>query len=92
MANWPTKDKVTTKPPKILISKSIKKKLKIVAKDPVIDGQTSLGWAIDQQGVVRGYYAVKGLNYYLYHLIMLEKIFGLYIELSYHLNLSLIHI
>jgi hypothetical protein len=42
-------------------------KLKIVAKDPVIDGQTSLGWAIDQQGVVRGYYAVKGLNYYLYH-------------------------
>ena len=40
---------------------------KIVAKDPVIDGQTSLGWAIDQQGVVRGYFAVKGLNYYLYH-------------------------
>ena len=42
-------------------------KLKIVAKDPVIDGQTSMGWAIDQQGLVRGYYAVKGLNYYLYH-------------------------
>ena len=40
---------------------------KIVAKDPVIDGQTSLGWAIDQQGVVRGYFAVKGLYYYLYH-------------------------
>ena len=39
----------------------------IVAKDPVIDGQTSLGWAIDQQGVVRGYFAVKGLYYYLYH-------------------------
>ena len=39
----------------------------IVAKDPVIDGQTSLGWAIDQQGIVRGYFAVKGLYYYLYH-------------------------
>ena len=39
----------------------------LVAKDPVIDGQTSLGWAVDQQGVVRGYYAVKGLYYYLYH-------------------------
>ena len=39
----------------------------IIAKDPVIDGQTSLGWAIDQQGVVRGYFAVKGLYYYLYH-------------------------
>ena len=39
----------------------------MVAKDPVIDGQTSLGWAVDQQGLVRGYYAVKGLNYYLYH-------------------------
>ena len=42
-------------------------KLTMVAKDPVIDGQTSLGWAVDQQGLVRGYYAVKGLNYYLYH-------------------------
>ena len=42
-------------------------KLTMVAKDPVIDGQTSLGWVSDQQGVVRGYYAVKGLNYYLYH-------------------------
>ena len=39
----------------------------MVAKDPVIDGQTSLGWAVDQQGLVRGYFAVKGLNYYLYH-------------------------
>ena len=36
-------------------------KLTMVAKDPVIDGQTSLGWAVDQQGVVRGYAAVKGL-------------------------------
>ena len=42
-------------------------KLTMVAKDPVIDGQTSLGWAVDQQGVVRGYVAVKGLYNYLYH-------------------------
>ena len=42
-------------------------KLTLVAKDPYIDDQTNLGWAIDQQGVVRGYYAVKGLNYFLYH-------------------------
>jgi len=42
-------------------------KLTMVAKDPVIDGQTSLGWAVDQQGLVRGYVAVKGLYTYLYH-------------------------
>ena len=42
-------------------------KLSLLAKDPYIDEQTNLGWAIDQQGTVRGYYAVKGLNYYLYH-------------------------
>lgn len=42
-------------------------KLTLVAKDPYIDEQTNLGWAIDQQGLVRGYYAVKGLNYFLYH-------------------------
>ena len=42
-------------------------RLKMVAKDPVIDDQTSLGWVADQQGTVRGYYAVKGLYYYLYH-------------------------
>ena len=42
-------------------------KLTMVAKDPVIDGQTALGWAIDQQGNVRGYQAVKGLYTYLYH-------------------------
>ena len=42
-------------------------RLKMVAKDPVIDNQTSLGWVADQQGTVRGYYAVKGLYYYLYH-------------------------
>ena len=28
-------------------------KLTLVAKDPHIDGQTNLGWAIDQQGLVR---------------------------------------
>ena len=42
-------------------------KLTMVAKDPVIDGQTSLGWATDRQGLVRGYVAVKGLYTYLYH-------------------------
>jgi len=42
-------------------------KLTMVAKDPVIDGQTNMGWAIDQQGIVRGYSAVKGLYTYLYH-------------------------
>jgi len=42
-------------------------KLTLVAKDPYINEQTNLGWAIDQQGTVRGYYAVKGLYYYLYH-------------------------
>ena len=42
-------------------------KLTMVAKDPVIDGQTALGWAVDQQGNVRGYQAVKGLYTYLYH-------------------------
>lgn len=42
-------------------------KLTMVAKDPVIDGQTALGWVVDQQGLVRGYAAVKGLNNYLYH-------------------------
>ena len=35
-------------------------KLTLVAKDPVKDGQTALGWAVDQQGLVRGYVAVKG--------------------------------
>lgn len=42
-------------------------KLSMVAKDPKKDGQTSMGWAVDQQGVVRGYAAVKGLYTYLYH-------------------------
>ena len=42
-------------------------KLTLVAKDPVKDGQTALGWAVDQQGLVRGYVAVKGLFTYLYH-------------------------
>ena len=42
-------------------------KLTLVAKDPVKDGQTALGWAVDQQGLVRGYSAVKGLYTYLYH-------------------------
>tara|TARA_B110000008_G_scaffold252935_1_gene267874 strand:+ start:183 stop:2171 length:1989 start_codon:yes stop_codon:yes gene_type:complete len=42
-------------------------KLTPVAKDRRIDGQTNVGWAIDQQGNVRGYLALKGLNRYLYH-------------------------
>ncbi|MEL0208692.1 MAG: hypothetical protein VW915_07330, partial [Gammaproteobacteria bacterium] len=42
-------------------------KLTLVAKDPYINEQPNLGWAIDLQGSVRGYYAVKGLHYYLYH-------------------------
>ena len=42
-------------------------KLTIVARDPVIDGQTALSWNIDKQGNVRSYFAVKGLYYYLYH-------------------------
>lgn len=39
----------------------------MVAKDPVINGQTALSWGIDQQGNVRSYMSVKGLYYYLYH-------------------------
>ena len=42
-------------------------KLTMVAKDPVIDDQRLITWVIDQQGLVRGYYALKGLNRYLYH-------------------------
>tara|TARA_A100001015_G_scaffold178484_1_gene198430 strand:+ start:153 stop:2147 length:1995 start_codon:yes stop_codon:yes gene_type:complete len=42
-------------------------KLTLVAKDPYIDDQRLLTWVTDQQGVVRGYYALKGLNRYLYH-------------------------
>jgi dipeptidyl aminopeptidase/acylaminoacyl peptidase len=38
-----------------------------VAIDPVLGNDTLLSWAIDQQGVVRGYYAVDGLYYKLYH-------------------------
>tara|TARA_B100001027_G_scaffold185456_1_gene137735 strand:- start:18 stop:2015 length:1998 start_codon:yes stop_codon:yes gene_type:complete len=41
-------------------------KLTLIAKDPVIDGQTSLGWVTDDDGVVRGYTSVKGLYYYKY--------------------------
>ena len=41
-------------------------KTTIIAKDPVIDGQTSLGWVTDDDGVVRGYTSVKGLYYYKY--------------------------
>ena len=34
----------------------------MVAKDPVIDGQTALGWAVDQQGNVK---AIKLLKVYI---------------------------
>ena len=42
-------------------------KLTMVAKDTMKDGRLNMGWAIDQQGNVRGYMALKGLYRYLYH-------------------------
>ena len=52
-------------------------RLKSVASDPVKGGDRSLGWAVDKQGNVRGYLAVDGLNYNLYHRNDVESDFEL---------------
>ena len=58
-------------------------RLTTLAIDPVLGNNTLMGWAIDQQGNVRGYMAMDGLKYKLYHRNDVNKDFELLREFTY---------